>query len=399
MAIVDIKVPVLPESVSDATIVTWHKNLGDSVQPGESLFDLETDKSIIEVPAPVGGRLASIAQQAGAVVTAGAVVATLDTEATPNMSNTAAAASSPAVLETATDQSVAAGPAARREAGLQNISLETVQGTGKSGRVTREDIVQQAQRPQDGAAGPTGITSTAIVSHNGHREKRVPMSRLRVNIAKRLVQAQQQAALLTTFNVVDMSKIMESRKDYKEIFEKKYGIKLGFMSFFVKAVIEALKRYPVVNAAVDASDIVYYEDYHIGIAVSTDRGLVVPVIRSADTLSFAEIESTIIHYGKKAREGKLMPEDLMGGTFTITNGGVFGSLLSTPIVNPPQSAILGMHKIEERPVVEKGQIVIRPMMYLALSYDHRIIDGKDSVGFLVTVKQLLEDPARLLLQV
>lgn len=399
----EIKVPMLPESVSDATIVAWHKQVGDFIQQGENLLDLETDKVVLEVPAPANGRLTAIIKQSGTVVTADELLGSLE----PGEAIESGSASDESVVvptqpvsttstTAAQNQQAVAGPAARREAAAQSIPLETVQGTGKAGRVTREDILQQSK---PGQAPTTLIAQSPMLSDEHSREERVPMSRLRARIAERLVTVQQQAAILTTFNEVNLQQVMAIRARYKDAFEKQYGARLGFMSFFTKAVVEALKCFPAVNASIDGNDIIYHHYYDIGIAVSTDRGLVVPVVRSADQLSFAEIESTIANYGKKARDGQITLDELTGGTFTITNGGVFGSLLSAPIINPPQSGILGMHKIEERAVVENGQIVIRPMMYIALSYDHRIIDGKDSVGFLVTIKQFLEDPARLLLNI
>lgn len=398
---IELKVPMLPESVADATIVTWHKQPGDWVAQDENLLDLETDKVVLEVPVPKAGYLRKIDKPEGSVVTVGEVLGTLEegkvlkeeagTQPTEN--------SSPVSTEfTSTLLPKTAGPAARREAASRDIPLETVLGTGKSGRVTREDVMAHPAKPpmEFGAKTSRAPVSLSLPETQSDSE-RVPMTRLRAKIAERLVAAQQQAALLTTFNEVDLQQVMDLRARYKEVFEKRYGVRLGFMSFFVRAAVEALKRHPTVNASIDGNDIIYHHYYDIGIAVSTDRGLVVPVIRHADQLSFAAIEKTIATYGVKAREGQITLDELTGGTFTITNGGVFGSLLSTPIINPPQSGILGMHKIEERPVALNGQVVVRPMMYLALSYDHRLIDGKESVGFLVTIKTLLEDPSRLLL--
>ncbi len=391
---IEIKVPSLPESVADATVSAWHKKVGDAVKRDENLVDLETDKVVLEVPAPADGVLSEIRFEAGSVVTADQVLALITEGVASSASAPASSASAPApkaaepakaqaVSTASVSQEPVAGPAVRRLAAEQSIDLTQVAGSGKGGRITKDDLGQNA------GALPTGARS----------EQRVPMSRLRARIAERLVESQQTAAILTTFNEINMAPVMDLRKKYKDEFEKKHGVRLGFMSFYVKAVVEALKRFPAVNASIDGNDLIYHGYYDIGIAVSSPRGLVVPIVRDADKLSMAQIESTIADYGQKAKEGKLTVEDMTGGTFTVSNGGVFGSLLSTPIINPPQSAILGMHKIEERPVVENGQIVIRPMMYLALSYDHRIIDGRESVSFLVTVKDMIEDPARLLLSV
>lgn len=388
---IELKVPNLPESVADATVVTWHKKPGDTVRRDENLVDLETDKVVLEVPAPADGVLKEILKNTGTVVKAGEVLAILEAGAV--------AAASTAKTEAATTQGAASnvGPAARRVAAEHDVKLEQVSGSGKDGRITREDVLKQAQR---GTALTTPVAQKFAPAMVGTREEqRVPMTRLRARIAERLLEAQHNAAILTTFNEVNLQKVMDLRAKYKDVFEKKYGVRLGFMSFFTRAVIEALKKFPAVNASIDGNDIIYHGYFDIGIAVSTERGLVVPIIRDADRMSFAELERAVSDYGRKARDNQIRIEDMTGGTFTITNGGVFGSLLATPIINPPQSAILGMHKIEERPVVENGQIVIRPMMYIALSYDHRIIDGKESVGFLVAVKEFLEDPTRLLLEV
>lgn len=401
---IEIKVPMLPESVADATIVTWHKKAGDMVKRDENIVDLETDKVVLEVPAPDDGVLGEILKKEGTVVKAGEILATINKDASMKTEKTAAPAAAegaaPAKKSAPSEtENTAAGPAARRTAAEQGIPLEGIQGSGKSGRVTREDVLGQTQSP---AAIPTSQPATmpSMATQQGDRiEKRVPMTRLRAIIAKRLVEVQHTAAILTTFNEVNLHKVMELRAKYKETFEKRHGTRLGFMSFFTKAVIEALKRYPAVNASIDGNDVVYHNYFDIGIAVSTERGLVVPIIRDADKLGFAEIEKTIANYGRKAKENQIAIEDMTGGTFTITNGGVFGSLLNMPIINPPQSAILGMNTIQERPIAENGQIVIRPMMYIALSYDHRIIDGKESVGFLKTIKELLEEPARLLIDV
>ncbi len=386
---IEVKVPSLPESVADATIVTWHKKPGDAVKRDENLVDLETDKVVLEVPAPADGVLKEIVKDKGAVVKsdellaiieAGQVAAATKTVETTSVKESASAAS--------------AGPSARRAAAEHEVKIEQVAGSGKGGRVTKEDIIGQTDK-----SAAKSTVSPAVTAVGERSEQRVPMSRLRAKIAERLVSAQQNAAILTTFNEINLKAVMEIRNRYKDNFEKKHGVKLGFMSFFTRAAVEALKRYPAVNAYIDGNDIIYHGYCDVGIAVSSERGLVVPVLRNAEKMGFADLERAIGDYGRKARDGQLTIEEMTGGTFTITNGGVFGSLLSTPIINPPQSAILGMHKIEERPVVENGQIVIRPMMYVALSYDHRIIDGKESVGFLVAIKELLEDPTRLLLDV
>jgi len=394
----ELKVPNLPESVADATIVTWHKKPGDAVRRDENLVDLETDKVVLEVPAPADGILKEILKDTGSVVKAEEIIAIIEEGAAASAAQSttdnkvAAPTAAPVHTANTATASAAAGPAARRVAAEYDVKLEQVSGSGKDGRVTRSDVLAQLQTTATHVA-------TAPQIAGSREEQRVPMTRLRARIAERLLAAQHNAAILTTFNEINLQKVMELRAKYKDVFEKKYGVKLGFMSFFTKAVVEALKRYPAVNASIDGSDIVYHGYFDIGIAVSTDRGLVVPIVRDADKLSFAELERGIANYGRKARDNQISIEDMTGGTFTITNGGVFGSLLATPIINPPQSAILGMHKIEERPVVENGQIVIRPMMYVALSYDHRIIDGKESVGFLVAIKEVLEDPARLLLEI
>jgi len=386
----EIKVPKLPESVADATLVSWHKKPGDTVARDENLADLETDKVVLEVPAPVAGVLKEVKVAAGATVLSDQLLAIIEAGATaaPAAGKTAAAvtpappaAPQPATAAPAAPAAVKSGPAARRAAAESGVDLASVKGSGAGGAITKSDVVARASTPQ--AAGRV--------------ERRVPMTRLRARIAERLVAAQSTQALLTTFNEVDLHAVQELRSRYKDRFEKQHGVKLGFSSFFVKAAVEALKRFPVVNAAVDGNDIVYREFYDIGMAVSTDRGLVVPVLRDADQLNFAQIEKAVGDFAARARSGTLTMEDLTGGSFSITNGGVFGSLMSTPIVNAPQSAILGMHKIQERPVVVDGQIVIRPMMYLALTYDHRIIDGKEAVQFLVTIKDVLEDPGRLLI--
>ena len=394
---VEIRVPQLPESVADATLVAWRKQPGESVSRDESLADLETDKVVLEVPAPHNGVLKEVRVQQGTTVKSGDILAIFE-ERAPG-----AAPPVPAVVKPAAVSDVKLGPAAQRVATEKNLSAAAVAAAAKNGRASKADLQAVASAaPKPVAAAPAPILAPVAArteQRSGRGEQRVAMTRLRQRIAERLVQAQSTQALLTTFNEVDLSAINELRARYKESFEKQHGVKLGFMAFFVKAVIEGLKKYPVVNASVDGTDIVYHQYYDIGVAVSTERGLMVPVLRDADTLGFAAIESGIASFAHKAREGTIGLDDLTGGTFSITNGGVFGSLLSTPIVNAPQSAILGMHKTQERPVVVKGQVVARPMMYLALSYDHRIIDGREAVQFLVTVKDCLEDPGRMLLGV
>lgn len=378
---IEVKVPLLPESITDATVSTWHKKVGDSVSRDETLVDLETDKVMLEVPAPVTGVIKEIFQASGAVVQAQTVLAIIEEGGATAKAEPKAEPKSEAKTESKTT-AASAGPAARRAAAEHEVNVASLSGTGVGGRVTKENVLSSIK--MSGGARP---------------EERVPMTRIRARIAERLLEVKQNTAMLTTFNEVNMAPVMALRARYKDQFEKKYKVRLGFMSFFVKACLEALKRSPVVNASIDGNDIVYHGYYDIGVAVSTDRGLVVPVLRNVDKLSMAEIEAGIAQYAEKARTGKLSMEDMQGGNFTITNGGVFGSLLSTPILNAPQCAILGMHKIQERPVVENGEIVVRPMMYLALSYDHRLVDGKESVTFLVTIKELLEDPARLLLEI
>lgn len=385
---IEIKVPTLPESVQDATIVTWHKKPGDAVKRDENLVDIETDKVVLEVPATADGVLKEILQADGATVNALQVIGILEAGATAAQT-TPAEKSAPAP----TTADAAHAPSVRRAVTETQIDPSQVTGTGKNGRLTKNDILQAAAQPKN-----TSIPQKTAAAGT-REEQRVPMTRLRARIAERLLSAQHNAAILTTFNEVNLQAVMDLRARYKDKFEKKYGVRLGFMSFFTKATIEALKRFPEVNASIDGQDVIYHGYYDIGVAVSTDRGLVVPILRNADQMSFAELEAGVAAYGNKAKTGTLTIEEMTGGTFTITNGGVFGSLLSTPIINPPQSAILGMHKIEERAVVENGQIVIRPMMYLALSYDHRLIDGKTSVSFLVAIKELLEDPARLILEI
>ncbi len=392
--LLEIKVPPLSESVSEATLLSWHRKEGEFVKRDENLIDIETDKVVLELPAPQAGKLAKIVIKDGATVRAGEVIALLDTEAqaeeAPAPAAAVAAAEKPAepVLS----------PAARKLAEEGGVNTAELTGSGRGGRVTKEDVAARLEnRPAAAEARAPAVDMSALLGDRP--EQRVPMTRLRQRVAERLVQAQQTAAILTTFNEVNMQPVMDLRAKYKDKFEKEHGVKLGFMSFFVKAAVKALKQFPVVNASVDGNDILYHGYYDIGIAVGSERGLVVPVLRNADQLSFAEIETAIAEFGRKAKDGKLTIEELSGGTFTLSNGGVFGSMMSTPILNPPQSAILGMHATKERPVAENGQIVIRPMMYLALSYDHRIIDGREAVLTLAAIKDALEDPARLLLDV
>ncbi|MFZ7108694.1 2-oxoglutarate dehydrogenase complex dihydrolipoyllysine-residue succinyltransferase [Avibacterium avium] len=407
----EILTPVLPESVADATVATWHKKVGDEVKRDEVLVEIETDKVVLEVPAVADGVLESIIEAEGATVTSNQILGKVSASATVG---NATKESVQKVESTPADRHLAnltseptnadvVSPAARRLLAENDLKAEEVQGTGVGGRITREDIertvaqkvAQKAAQAQSQPQAP----ETSALNLSGRDEKRVPMTRLRKRVAERLLEAKNSTAMLTTFNEVDMQPIMQLRKKYAEKFEKSHDTRLGFMSFYVKAVVEALKRYPEVNASIDGDDIVYHNYFDISIAVSTPRGLVTPVLRNCDKLSMAEIEKQIKALAEKGRDGKLTVEDLTGGNFTITNGGVFGSLMSTPIINPPQSAILGMHAIKDRPVAVNGEVVIRPMMYLALSYDHRLIDGRESVGFLVTIKEMLEDPTRLLLEV
>lgn len=391
---IEIKAPTLPESVPDGTIATWYKQVGDSVSRDELLVDIETDKVVIEVVSPTDGVLQEILKGTGDTIVSnqaiGTVVAGEAAAADPAPSEEAEPVAASAPAPSAVAASAPASPAAKKMIAENNVDAATIAGTGKAGRITKEDVASALSAP---AAAP-------IASSNGRLEERVPMSRLRAKVAERLLHASQSTAMLTTFNEVNMAPVMEIRNRYKQEFEKAHdGVRLGFMSFFVRACTEALKRYPAVNASLDGADIVYHGYQDIGVAVSSPRGLVVPVLRNSDTMSLAHIEKGIRDFGEKARDGKLAIEDMTGGTFTISNGGVFGSLLSTPILNPPQTAILGMHKIQERPMAVDGQVVVLPMMYLALSYDHRMIDGKEAVQFLVTVKDLLEDPTRLLLEI
>ncbi|GAA03619.1 2-oxoglutarate dehydrogenase complex dihydrolipoyllysine-residue succinyltransferase [Photobacterium leiognathi] len=399
---IEILVPDLPESVADATVATWHKQPGDAVSRDEVLVDIETDKVVLEVPAPEDGILEAIFEDEGTTVLtkqligkikAGAVAGEptqdvpTEAEASPNKRNTASLTE---------ETSEALSPAVRRLLSEHGIEASAVKGSGVGGRITREDVEAYLKSQ----SAPESVKAPVVEAPLAHRsEKRVPMTRLRKRVAERLLEAKNSTAMLTTFNEVNMKPIMDLRKQYKDIFEERHGIRLGFMSFYVKAVVEALKRYPEVNASIDGDDIVYHNFFDVSIAVSTPRGLVTPVLRDCDKLSLAEIEKGIRDLAIKGRDGKLTVDDLTGGNFTITNGGVFGSLMSTPIINPPQSAILGMHKIQDRPMAVNGQVEILPMMYLALSYDHRLVDGRESVGYLVTIKELLEDPTRLLLDV
>ncbi|MGA0937126.1 MAG: 2-oxoglutarate dehydrogenase complex dihydrolipoyllysine-residue succinyltransferase [Sedimenticolaceae bacterium] len=398
----DVRVPTLPESVTDATVLTWHKKPGDPVSRDENLLDLETDKVVLEVPSPIDGVLTEIKAEAGAVVTSDDILAILTEGA---VAAAAPPANEPAAeVPAESDDDPILTPAVRRLVKEMKIDPSHVTGTGKEGRILKSDVMRylDEQKNQPAEAKEAKAAASAAPDHialGPRDEKRVPMSRLRARVAERLLEAQANAAILTTFNEVDLQNVIELRKKYKDQFEKQHDTRLGFMSFFVKAAVEALKKFPAVNASIDGDEIVYHNYFDIGIAVGSPRGLVVPILRDADQMSFAEIEARIREYGEKARDGSLSYDDLVGGTFTISNGGVYGSMLSTPILNPPQSAILGMHNIVERPVVVNGEIVIRPMMYLALSYDHRIIDGRESVQTLVTIKELLEDPARLMLQV
>ena len=409
----EVRVPQLPESVADATLVAWHKKAGDTVARDENLADLETDKVVLEVPAPTAGIVKTIAKDSGATVTSGELLAVIEEQAgaaaavpapprteakkpaeTKKPAPAPAAAPAPPAAAPAASRAeetpAKLSPAARRLVEENKLSAGDIPGSGRDGRITKSDVAHHLEAaPQARAPAPAG----------GREDRRVQMSRLRARIAERLVEAQSTAALLTTFNEVDLHALMALRARYKDAFEKRHGVRLGFMSFFAKACVEALRRFPVVNASVEGAEIVYHDYYDIGVAVSTDRGLIVPVLRDVDRMDFAAIEKAVTGFAERSRTGAITLEELTGGTFSITNGGVFGSLMSTPIVNTPQSAILGMHKIQERPVAMDGQVVVRPMMYVALTYDHRIIDGREAVQFLVAVKEALEDPARLLLQV
>lgn len=399
---IEIKAPTFPESVADGTVATWHKKPGEPVLRDELLVDIETDKVVLEVVAPADGTLKNVLKEEGDVVLSDEVLAVFvagEVAAAPAAATVAPAAESVAVAD------VIMSPAARKIAEENGVAASAIAATGKDGRVTKEDVVNHLKAapksaPAPAAAkAPAAAVKVAQIPEGERIEKRVPMTRLRATIARRLVEAQQNAAMLTTYNEVNMKPVMDLRAKYKDQFEKVHGVKLGFMSFFVKAATEALKRFPAVNASIDGNDMVYHGYQDIGVAVSTERGLVVPILRDTDGMGLAEIESTIGDYASRARDGKLGIDEMQGGTFTITNGGTFGSLMSTPILNPPQTAIMGMHKIQERPMAVNGQVVILPMMYLALSYDHRMIDGKEAVQFLVAIKDLLEDPARLLLDI
>lgn len=416
---IEIKVPALPESVADATVAKWHKKAGETVTRDETLVEIETDKVMLEVPAPADGVLESILKSEGTTVGGEDVIGTIvavgkveeaaklngsiakkaSSEESASVSATPQKTSSVTAPEKTTTSAPELSPGVRRMAAEHDVNVKELAGSGKGGRVTKEDIHKHLQQTAEKVTGNKAPEMIVTPGAGERFEQRVPMTRLRTRVAERLLEAQRNMAILTTFNEINMKAVMDLRTQYKDQFEKIHEVKLGFMSFFIRAAVVALKRFPDVNAFIEGNEIVYHGYCDIGVAVSTDRGLVVPVLRDADQLSMAAIEAKINEFGQKARTGKLTIEEMSGGTFTISNGGVFGSLLSTPILNPPQSAILGMHKIEERPIAEKGQVVIRPMMYVALSYDHRIIDGKDSVQFLRTIKELLEDPARLLLDV
>ena len=403
---IEIKVPNLPESVSSATIATWHVKAGDTVKREQNLVDLETDKVMLEVPATADGVLKELRIAEGATVQAGDVLGLLEEGAAPAASGKAEAAAKPPSSSSQAAASPAAGnedqsPAVRKLLSEMGLSAADIEGSGKGGRLTVEDVKAHAGKPAAAPAAKVDAKPAASAPRpatGAREEQRVPMTRIRARIAERLLEAKNSTAMLTTFNEVDLKAVSEIRARYKGSFEKAHGVKLGFMSFFIKATIEALKKYPVINASVDGQDVIYHGYYDIGVAVSSERGLVVPILRDADQLSMAEIEKAIGDFGTRAKANKLTMDDLTGGTFSVTNGGVFGSMMSTPILNPPQSAILGMHGIVERPVVVDGEIVVRPMMYLALSYDHRIIDGKEAVLGLRTIKECLEDPAKLLLQ-
>ncbi|WP_027857220.1 2-oxoglutarate dehydrogenase complex dihydrolipoyllysine-residue succinyltransferase [Marinobacterium jannaschii] len=399
---IEIKAPTFPESVADGTVSTWHKQPGEAVAADELIVDIETDKVVLEVVAPADGVLKDVIKGEGDTVLSDEVIAMFEAGAAP--------AAAPVAVEAATAEAAAGegdkvGPAARKLIEENGLDAAAIPASGKNGGITKEDVLsylknKPAAAPAAAAPAPAAAAPAVNVAAGERVEKRVPMTRLRATIAKRLVEAQQNAAMLTTYNEVNMKPVMELRKQYKDLFEKTHnGTRLGFMSFFVKAATEALKKFPAVNASIDGNDMVYHGYQDIGVAVSTNRGLMVPVLRDTDSMSLADVESTIADFGKRGRDGKLGMDDMQGGTFTITNGGVFGSLMSTPILNPPQTAILGMHKIQERPMAVNGQVEILPMMYLALSYDHRMIDGKEAVQFLVTIKDLLEDPARMLLEV
>jgi 2-oxoglutarate dehydrogenase E2 component (dihydrolipoamide succinyltransferase) len=407
---VEVKVPQLSESVSEATLVAWHRKAGEPVKRDENLIDIETDKVVLELPAPVDGVLARILKEDGSTVTSGEVIAVIDAAAEVAAAPAAdpLLSAAPAAPAAAAPSGKAASPAAAKIAAEKGVDTAAIAGTGRDGRVTKADVLAAqaapavpaaAPAPAPAPAKPAAVAAPAAIPLGSRPEQRVPMSRLRARIAERLVQSQSTAAILTTFNEVNMAPVMELRNRYKDKFEKEHGVKLGFMSFFVKAAVAALRKYPIVNASIDGNDIVYHGYFDVGIAVGSERGLVVPILRNADRMSIADVEKAIADFGKRAKDGKITIEELTGGTFSISNGGVFGSMLSTPIINPPQSAILGIHATKERAVVENGQVVVRPMNYLALSYDHRIIDGREAVLSLVAIKEALEDPARLLLDV
>jgi 2-oxoglutarate dehydrogenase E2 component (dihydrolipoamide succinyltransferase) len=407
--LIEVKVPQLSESVTEATLLAWHKKQGEAVKRDENLIDIETDKVVLELPAPADGVLVSVVKGDKSTVVAGEVIARIDTEAKATAVSSVAVsqAAKPSPEKAKPASTPAVMPSAQKLAANTGVDTSQIQGTGRDGRVTKGDVLHQvgkgvvfSEKSVEKTAlqqPPTPVNTDKLLA--GRPEQRVAMSRLRQRIAERLVQSQATAAILTTFNEVNMQPVMEMRKRYQERFEKEHGSKLGFMSFFVKAALHALKKYPVVNASIDGTDIVYHGYFDIGVAVGSPRGLVVPILRDADQMSFAAIEKKIAEFGNKAQDGKLSLEDLTGGTFSISNGGVFGSMLSTPIINPPQSAILGVHATKERAVVENGQVVVRPMNYFALSYDHRIIDGREAVLFLVSIKEALEDPARLILEI
>jgi 2-oxoglutarate dehydrogenase E2 component (dihydrolipoamide succinyltransferase) len=408
MSSVDILVPDLPESVADATVATWHKKPGDSVERDEVLVEIETDKVVLEVPASEAGILDSILEDEGATVVSKQILARLrpgNSTGKPSQEKSSAKESTPSQRHTAAlddESSDAISPAIRRLIAEHSLDASAIKGSGVGGRLTREDIEAHLAKSGKDAkpeAAPAKAETAAAPAIGARSEKRVPMTRLRKRVAERLLEAKNSTAMLTTFNEINMKPIMDMRKQYGEAFEKRHGVRLGFMSFYLKAVVEALKRFPEVNASIDGDDVIYHNYFDVSIAVSTPRGLVTPVLRDVDTLGMADIEKQIKELAIKGRDGKLKVEELTGGNFTVTNGGVFGSLMSTPIINPPQSAILGMHAIKDRPMAVNGQVVIQPMMYLALSYDHRLVDGRESVGFLVTIKEMLEDPARLLLDV
>ncbi len=399
--LIEVRVPALSESVAEATLLSWHKQQGDYVKRDENLIDIETDKVVLELPAPQAGVLTEIIKEEGGLVGANEIIARIDTSAIDASENSSSTAvdkrGTPEVQPGKADSGVVLMPAARKLAAEKNVSTKTVAGTGRGGRITKEDVV--AASSVNEKVNSELIAAKGAADTKDRSEQRVPMSRLRQRVAERLLESQATAAILTTFNEVNMQPVIDIRNKYKVQFEKEHGVKLGFMSFFVKGVVAALKKYPIVNASVDSEDIVYHGYFDVGMAVGSPRGLVVPIIRNADNMAFAEIEKTISDFGKRAQEGRLSIDELTGGTFSISNGGVFGSMLSTPIINPPQSAILGIHATKERAVVEDGQVVVRPMNYLALSYDHRIIDGREAVLFLVAIKEALEDPSRLLLEI